>query len=298
MLALLVAFLSGMAQPDSLLYPDAPDSLEKKERTKRNWIPFSAGAFWADGGANYFEGYNYLNLRSNIQIGRIGFPIHNDWSFYTPFATQPEYFEAGGFFHLADTNLNLRLRMNVSYSQIRDTMFYQSGFSVDDTVFRRSGSESIRFLSLGVTMMKTSRNFGKTVRFYAGGMGEVFATTGSQIEYTEAAYDLGLDEEVSQDVLIFDGKPRLNLYGSAVVGVELTFFQRLGLVGEVHSGIGAQVKVGEKPTGISKVLYSLGVQYFLVPNKGNVRKKDPIPLPPKEERFRKPPPKKEKKKKE
>ena len=282
------AFL-GLAQPDSLLYPEARDSLVKKEKVKKNWIPFSAGAFWADGLTNYFDGYNYNNLRSNVQVGTLGFPIHNDWGSYTLFANQPQYYEIGGFFQLADTNLNLRLRFTASYAETRDTMFYQSAFSVDSLVFRRVGMESARMISVGAAMMKTSRNYGRFFRMYAGGMAEVFGATGSSIDYLESAYDIHTQQEVSRNDFVFNGKPRLNLYGSAVLGVELTFFERLGVTAEVHSGIGAQIKVGEKPAGISKVLYLVGAQYYLVPNRGNLRKKDPVPLEPKEERYRKPP---------
>ena len=283
--------LMGMGQSEGNAV-EAEDSLNSKQGNKREWIPFSAGLNWVDGSTNYFEGYSYERLRSNVQVGTLGFPIHNDWLLYTPFTTQPRYFEVGGFFQLADTNLNLRLRFSGSYTELYDSMFYQSGFSVDDTVYRRIGVENSNMINLGASMMKTSRNFGKFLRFYAGGMGEVFAATRSRIEYRESAYDISEDRNIQANEYEFNGKPRLNLYGSAVVGMELTFFRRLGITGEVRSGIGTQIKVGEKPAGVAKTLYMVGVQYYLVPNVGNVRKKEPVPLEPKEERYRKPPEKK------
>ena len=81
----------------------------------------------------------------------------------------------------------------------------------------------------------------------------------------------------------------------AVAGFELTFFQRVGITAEVRSGIGAQLKVGEKPVGIAKTLYMVGIQYYLVPNIGNVQKKTPVPLEPKSDRYRKKPEKRRKK---
>ena len=238
-------------------------------KAKKHWIPFAAGAYFSDGGANYFDGYTYEILRANVNAGNLGFPIHNDWNLYSPFSTSPTFSDFGAYFHLADTNLNLRLRFAGSWMERSDSMHYQGSFAVNDTVSIRIGTERSRMAGLGVTVMRTTRNYGRFFRLYAGGMFEMYGTTRTAITYKECNYDLSEQRIVEQIPYTFRGKPRLNIYGSAVIGAEFTFFQRIGLTAEVRSGIGPQFKAGEKTLGIAKTAFMLGAHAYLVPNRGN-----------------------------
>ena len=240
------------------------DSLgAKPSRVKKDWIRHAVELNFINGVAPYYDSYSYETLRRNIKPGDQGFPIHNDWDFFTQYNIQPEFYQLGGSFQWADTTQKMKMEVSAIYLYRRDSINYQSAFAVFDTVFLRQGAEVSHLFGAGFAVHKETRPILKVFRFYGGLLLELYFAPSTRMNYYEFTYDYGLKEIVESSEYQFKGKPRFNAYASAMVGSEIRLHPRMGITMEARSGFGANLMVGEPTLAIAKTVYVVGGQYYL-----------------------------------
>ena len=261
-MSLIFCSLSGWSQ--------VPDSLQEQGP---RWRLYSIGAAYMDGVMNYLNSYNSDVLIIN---SRLGLPIYSDWGQYESRALMPEYNQYNLHLSMVDTLRLMRLRFGLGYVNRLDSLFYDSMFAINDTVFRRSSSERSRYLNLSFSVLKSSRKIFKFLRFHAGLNLEVAASPSTDIYFWEASFDVGEERVIEFNQFDVVGKPRLNTNALAVVGMEMIFFHRLGINLEVRSGLGAQLIARESVLGLSKTVWQAGLNYYFWDHP------DPKPKPPPE----------------
>lgn len=232
------------------------------------------GLSWIDGSVQFFEGYDARILYSDAQSG---LPIYPDWGLYSRGALLPAYYQMGVRVGLVDTVRGVKLRVSGLYSHREDSMNYGSDFHVNDTVYGRIASEKGSFGALAVAGIKQSRKILGFLRFHGGAEIEVGLSPRSRIDFTEYAVDAGEQRYVEYNEFKAVGKPRFNVYGNAILGLETVFFKHWGFVLEVKSGLGWQLVVKERAYGMGRTTYHAGISYYLFDFH---RKALPRPVPP------------------
>lgn len=262
---LLLATLPLRAQNDTLTRRDSiayyywlQDSAKKDSAGKL--IFYQVGGFISDGNTQYFEGFNQRVLYNNASAG---LPIYSDWEVYSNQVLIPKFFKAGAYVSFMDTVRKLKVRVGGYYYHRKDTMAYVSGFAINDTIFGRQAYEQAGFAGVSLSGMKTSRKLFKTLRLYGGAMLELSFASGSKIDYLEYSYDYGDERIIELNIFNTNGKPRMDGYLSAILGLETYFFNRVGFTFEVRSGVGLHVILKEPAVGISKTVVAGGLNYYL-----------------------------------
>lgn len=226
---------------------------------ERKWKLTSVGANWTDGFLQYVNGFNNELLFSNA---RAGLPVHTDWNLYGQSVSPVNYFQFGTQMNLWNSKKKVRIRPHIAYSRRGDTLFYTSIFSRDDTILGRTAHETTTFITLGSTFLKSSKLIWKTLRFYGGADVELAFAPTSKVDYWEYQFDLGDETFVELAEWHVKGKPRINLYLSAVIGFEVHFLKYVGLFAEVKSGMGGHFILVERPGFLSKTVYSAGFNVY------------------------------------
>lgn len=245
-----------------LISPLFVHAQEEEETKSKKWKFHSVGVAFMDGNAQFFDAYNHEVLIGN---SRAGLPIYGDWQAYQPSSIMPEYFQAGIHAGILDTTRNIRLRFGFAYSQRRDSMAYVSGFAINDTIFGRNASEQASYYSLMVTGIKATRKkIAKLFRFYGGAVLEVAFSPRSEINFLEYSYDFGDMKILELNEFPVSGKPRFQLFANALVGLEVVIAKRIGVFGELRSGIGGHIVIGERPAGIAKNIWLAGLHYYFL----------------------------------
>lgn len=247
---------------------DSPWTIDPN-RKKFNLQSF--GASYRDGTSQFFDSYNYQILMSNAQQG---LPIFLDWPSYSGVVVLPEYWQLEAHAAWVDTIRGLKLRAGLSYLQRLDSMATTGNFMRNDTVFGRNASEFARFYGITLGGVKMSRKLGNFMRLYGGAEFEALLAPRSDIYFLLFAYDIGEERIIEFNEFNVKGKPRLNLYGSALLGMEMVFWKHFGFFLEVKSGLGMQVVLRERTFGIAKNAYHLGLNYYLWDYK-----RKPLPRP-------------------
>ena len=230
----------------------------------------SIGLSWVDGNVQFFEGYDHEILYADAESG---LPIYPDWPAYSRGVIQPQFYQFGANIAFVDSIRGLKLRFGAYYAHRSDSFAYGSDFAINDTIFGRIASEKGNFGSVSFAGMKQSRKLFGFLRFHGGAEIEVGLSPSSRISFTEYAYDLGEDRLIEYNTFNASGKPRFNLFCSAILGMETVFWNHIGFTAEVKSGLGAQLVVKERGFGMARTSYHLGLNYYLF----NYNRK---PLPP------------------
>lgn len=255
----MVAGLGVSAQTDSVApAPEMIDSFPPLPPVAFRLHEF--GASWVDGSVQFFEGYDASILYADAQSG---LPIYPDWGLYSRFAILPKYYQFGLRAALVDTIRGVKLRFGAAYSHREDSVNYGSDYQVNDTVYGRIASEKGSFGSISFAALKQSRKVLKCIRFYGGVKVELGLSPTSKILFTEYAADLGEDRYVEYNEFRAKGKPRFNVSGTALLGLETVFFKHFGFLFEVESGLGWQLVVNEKAFGMGRTTYHVGLSYYL-----------------------------------
>lgn len=218
------------------------------------------GAYYLDGRVQFFDGYNREILFANASSG---LPLYSDWHLFSGESLLPDYFQAGFNFGFTDSIRGLRLRVGALYVNRRDTVAYSGGYLTTDTVLGRLGNEQGAFGGVSVAIMKQSRTLLKFLRLYGGADLEAGLSVKSEIRLSEFAYDMGEQRFLDYNVFSANGKPRMDVFLNAVVGLETVFAKRFGFMFEVRSGLGTQVVVKEKAFGMARTAFVGGLQYYL-----------------------------------
>jgi hypothetical protein len=236
------------------------------------------GLDWVDGSVQFFEGYDAQILYANSQSG---LPIYPDWGLYSRTPILPRYYQMGVHAAVVDSVRGLKLRISGFYSHREDSMNYGSDFHVNDTVYGRIAAEKGGFGSVAVAAIKQSRKLFGFLRFYGGAELELGLSPRSKILFQEYAADTGDDRLVEYNEFQAIGKPRFNVFGTAILGLETVFFKRFGFLFEIKSGLGWQLVIEEKAFGMGRTTYHAGLNYYLFDFN---RKALPRPIPvPKDE---------------
>ena len=85
----------------------------------------------------------------------------------------------------------------------------------------------------------------------------------SDISFLEYAYDVGEEQFLSINEFELEGKPKFNLFASALLGLETVFFEHIGFLFEIKSGLGIQLLANESSFGLAKNAYHAGLNYYL-----------------------------------
>lgn len=223
------------------------------------------------GNVQFFDGYNSDILYANASSG---LPLYPDWNVFSQAALLPEWWQAGAQVGLVDTTGGLRLRFGANFARKRDSLSYVSGYAINDTIFGRDAGEEYNVFSLSMAGIRSTRKLFNFLRVYIGAEMEIGLIPGSDIRFIEYSYDFGDQRIVDLNRFDVDGKARLNLFGSALVGIETMFAQRFGFSAEVKSGIGLHLVVNENTSGLSKTGFFFSLNYYLRDYKN--RKPSPI----------------------
>jgi hypothetical protein len=280
----MVAGLGLFAQPDSLTpEPEMVDSFPPLPPVAFHLHEF--GCSWIDGSVQFFEGYDAQILYADAQAG---LPIYPDWGLYSRSAILPSYYQFGLRTAFVDTIRGVKLRLGIAYSHREDSVNYASDFLVNDTVYGRTASEKGSFGSISFAALKQSRKVLKCFRFYGGVKVEIGLSPSSKILFSEYAIDFGEERYVEYNEFRAKGKPRFNVSGTAILGVETVFFKHFGFLFEVESGLGGQLVVKEKAFGMGRTVYHAGLSYYLFDYNRKALPR-PIKVPKREDEPEQPP---------
>lgn len=231
----------------------------------------SFGISFRNGVNQYFDGYNYEALLANV---RAGLPLFFDWPQYSGEILVPDYLQFEGHVAWVDTIRGFKMRGGLTYFQRFDTMATTSMVARFDTILGRNASEFSRFGGVTWAGMKQSRKIGGFLRLYGGAEFEVMFSPSSDISFLEYAYDVGEEQFLSINEFELEGKPKFNLFASALLGLETVFFEHIGFLFEVKSGLGIQLLANESSFGLAKNAYHAGLNYYLFDYK-----RKPLPKP-------------------
>lgn len=232
----------------------------------------SIGASFRDGSTQFYDGYNYQVLLAN---SRAGLPLFFDWANYQGEVLIPDYRQYEIHGAMVDSTRGVKIRGGLTYFNRFDSMATSSFLARDDTILGRNAGEHSQFYGITLAGMKLSRKLGNFIRLYGGAEVEIMFSPGSDISFVEYAYDYGDQEFLSINEFNVIGKPKFNLFGSALVGFETIFLKHIGFFVEIKSGLGTQIVLREDAFGMAKNAYHLGVNYYLF----NYKRK-PFPPPP------------------
>jgi len=246
-------------------------ALVAQEKEPKVWKLYSLSAGYMGGSVQFFDGYNVDILYANA---RSGLPLYPDWNVFSQAALMPEWWQAGAQVGIVDTTGGLRLRFGLNFAHKHDSMSYVSGFAVNDTIYGRDAGEEYNMFSATFAGIRSTRKLFNFLRVYIGAEMEVGLIPGSDIRFLEYSYDFGDQRIVDLNRFEVEGKARLNLFGSALVGVETMFAKRFGFSAEVKSGIGIHLVINENTIGLSKTGYFLSLNYYFRDYKN--RKPSPV----------------------
>lgn len=218
------------------------------------------GAAYQDGRLQFFNGYNREIVYANAISG---LPLYSDWHLFSATSPLPEYFQAGINVGLTDSSKALRLRLGGVLMKRRDSVAYSGGYFINDTIWGRQIKEEATFLGVSVAALKQSRKLLKCLRLYGGAELEVALTTRSQIELLEYSFDVGEERILDLNEFKADGKPHMDCFLNAVVGLEFILGRKVGFYAEVKSGLGTQLAVKETAFGMARTAWSAGLQVYL-----------------------------------
>jgi hypothetical protein len=255
----LLAGLGLFAQPDSA-YTEGFEADTTPPLPPVSFHLQEIGVDWVDGNVQFFEGYDAQILYANAQSG---LPIYPDWGLYSRNALLPRYYQFGIHAAVVDSVRGLKLRFTGAYSHREDSMNYASDFHVNDTIYGRIASEKGSFGSVSLAALKQSRKLLGFLRFYGGAELELGLSPRSKILFQEYAADTGEDRLVEYNEFQAIGKPRFNVFGTAILGLETVFFKRVGFLFEIKSGLGWQLVIEEKAFGMGRTTYHAGLNYYL-----------------------------------
>lgn len=245
------------------------------DSTQKGWHLHTLGVSMTDGNVQFFEGYNYLVLYADATSG---LPIYPDWNVYSGLTILPRFYQFGANVAWVDTVRGLKLRLGGSYAYRADSMQFVGGFAVNDTVFGRNASEKGHFFGFNFSGMKQTRKILKFMRLYGGAEVEFLISPSSEISFLEYSFDVGDQEFIELNTFSASGKPRFNVFASALLGMETVFAKHFGFTVEVKSGLGAQLVVRETAFGLAKTTWHLGLNYYLFDYKRRpLPKPEPIP---------------------
>ncbi len=248
--------LTAQVAGDTIYYYE-PDSLPPKgERFHLQ----SFGASYRNGSHQFFDGYNYEVLTANA---REGLPVFLDWPDYSGAVVLPEYRQFGVNAAWVDTTRGFKIRVGLTYFERKDSLQTGSDFMRYDTIFGRNASEFGRFYGFTAAGVKQSRKILNFFRLYGGAEIEAMVSPRSDIYFLLYAYDIGEERFVDINEFNVEGKPRFNVYGSALVGLETVFWKHLGFFLEAKSGLGAQFVLRERTFGMAKNAYHIGMNWYL-----------------------------------
>ena len=251
-----------------------PDTLPPRgERFHLN----SFGVNFRDGSHQFFDGYNYQILNANA---REGLPVFLDWPDFSGAVILPTYWQVEGHAAWVDTSRGIKIRTGLTYMQRKDSMQTGSEFSRYDTIYGRNASEFGHFYGFTAAAMKQSRKFWGFLRLYGGAEVEAMVSPRSDIYFLLYAYDIGEERIVDLNEFEVEGKPRFNLYASALLGLETVFWKHFGFFLEVKSGLGGQFVLREQTFGMAKNAYHLGLNWYLWDYKRKPMQRREIIIPP------------------
>ncbi len=219
----------------------------------------SFGISFRDGISQYFNGYNYVTLLANA---RAGLPLFFDWPQYSGEILVPDYTQYEGHIAWVDTVSGFKMRVGLTYFQRFDSMATNSMVMQFDTILGRNASEFTRFGGVTWAGKKQSRKIASFFRLYGGAELEILFSPISEINFLEYAYDVGEDKFLSINEFQVKGKPKFNIFGSALLGLETVFFEHMGLLFEVKSGLGIQLLTNENSFGLAKNAFHVGLNYY------------------------------------
>lgn len=245
---------------DTFLYPWEMEEEEKDSAGKL--VFYQVGGGVSLGNTQYFEGFNHTLLYNNATAG---LPIYSDWNVYSNNILIPRYRSINIYVSHMDTVRNLKTRLGAFFYGRQDSMLYVSAFAVNDTIFGRQASEKTSFGGISGSAMITTKQLFKFLRLYGGASLEIGLSPSSKIHFVEYALDYGDQRIIEYNEFEAKGKPRLDFYGSAVLGLETCFANRIGFTFEARSGAGLHLIVNEPAIGISKIVLFGGLNYYLKP---------------------------------
>lgn len=217
-------------------------------------------ATFMDGSVQFFEGFDHEILYADASSG---LPLYTDWHLYSRGTQLPSYYQYGVQVGLTDTLRALRLRLGLQYAHREDSLRYTSDFYTNDTILGRYGTERGAFVGVSISGLKQSRKLLRFLRLYGGAELELGLSPRGRIAFTEYSYDFSEQRVLEQNDFTADSKPRLTVFANAILGFETIFAKRLGLVGELRSGLGSQIVVKQRARGIARTTFQVGVQYYL-----------------------------------
>lgn len=220
----------------------------------------TVSASWMDGNVQFFEGFSQEILYADASSG---LPLYSDWHLYSNSSILPTYYQMGVQMGLTDSVRGLRLRLGIQYARRHDSLAYGSDFYTNDTVLGRLGAEYGGFGGISVAGLKQTRKLMGFLRLHGGAELEVGISPRSKIRVSEYAYDLSEQRLLEYNVFDARGKPRMNVFVNAILGLETIVAKRVGIVAEVRSGLGAQIVVRQRAYGMARTTYQLGLQYYL-----------------------------------
>lgn len=234
---------------------------EKEPKVPTHFVFYNIGMGYSDGNVQFFDGYNHEIMYTNAQAG---LPLYNDWIVYSGYGMIPRYSSFALTAGMADTVKNLRLSFGVGSFFKEDSLFYTGGYAVQDTIYGRSGSETARYYSAHFGGYKTTRRLAKVFRLYTGAELEFAFSPTANIRFFEFQYDYGDDKIIQENRFDARGKARANIYGSAIVGLETIFWNRVGFYTEVRSGIGVHWVPKQGTFGLSRIAYQAGIRFYFL----------------------------------
>lgn len=223
---------------------------------------YQVGGGVSFGNTQYFEGFNHTLLYNNASSG---LPIYSDWDVYSNNILIPRYFSVNAFISHMDTVRNLKTRLGAFVYSRRDSMVYVSGFAINDTIFGRQASERAVFAGVSGAAMITTRQLWHFLRMYGGASLELGFSPSSRIEFVEYSLDYGDQRIIEYNEFFANGKPRMDFYVSALLGLETCFANRFGFTLEARSGAGLHMILNEPAIGVSKIVLFGGINYYFNP---------------------------------
>ena len=208
---------------DTFLYPWEFEPEEKDSAGKL--ILYQIGGGICDGNTQYFEGFNNLLMYNNASSG---LPVYSDWDVYSNEVLIPKYFSAELYISFMASVRNLKTRLGAFFYKRSDSLAYVSGFAINDTIFGRQGIEHAYFGGVSGAAMITTRKLLHFFRLYGGASLEIGVSPTSKIGFLEYSLDFGEQRILELNEFRATGKPRLDFYGSAILGVETCFASKFG----------------------------------------------------------------------
>jgi hypothetical protein len=245
---------------DTFLYPWEMEEEEKDSAGKLVFYQIGVGG--SLGNTQYFEGFNHALLYNNATSG---LPIYSDWGVYSNNILIPRYRSLNIYLSHMDTVRNLKTRLGAFFYEREDSMLYVSAFAVNDTIFGRQAREKAGFGGISGSAMITTKQLFRFLRLYGGASLEIGFSPGSKIHFVEYALDYGDQRIIDYNEFFSKGKPRIDFYGSAILGLETCFAGRVGFSLEARSGAGLHLIVNEPAIGISKIVVFGGLNYYFQP---------------------------------